>query len=65
MALTGSVKFYNEVKHYGFITPATGGKDVFFHKSGMADIVKTGDRVEYETKDGGEKGPVAVNIRRT
>lgn len=61
--LTGSVKFFNRTKGFGFIQPATGGKDVFFHKSGLLDTVNDGDRVEYETEEG-KKGPVAVNIRK-
>ncbi|VVM53880.1 Cold shock-like protein CspE [Pseudomonas fluorescens] len=67
MAITkGTVKFFNESKGYGFITPEDGSKDVFAHSSEIkVDGFKTlaeGQRVEFEIKDVTGKGLSAVNI---
>ena len=67
MRQTGIVKFYNEQKGYGFITPEDGGKDVFVHvtaveQSGMRGL-KEGQRISFETEpDKRGKGPKAVNL---
>ena len=59
----GTVKFFNEMKGYGFITPSNGGADVFVHHTALGSIrIKEKDRVVFEIEDKG-KGPVAVNIR--
>ncbi len=59
---TGTVKFFNEEKGYGFITPDDGGKDVFVHKNGLdGTIIKEGDKVTYDTEEG-RKGLNAVNV---
>jgi len=58
----GTVKFFNETKGFGFITPEGGGKDVFVHVSGLIDEVREGDRVEFETEQG-KKGLNAVNVK--
>ena len=61
----GTVKWFNDAKGYGFITPADGGKDVFVHFSAIqAEGFKTlaeGATVEFETEDG-PKGPQARNV---
>jgi CspA family cold shock protein len=57
----GTVKFFNESKGYGFITPDDGGKDVFVHINGCNCDLYKDDRVEFETEDG-QKGPSAVNV---
>jgi len=62
---TGTVKWFNDAKGFGFITPAEGGKDVFVHFSAIqGDGFKTlaeGASVEYEIEDG-PKGPQARNV---
>lgn len=47
--MTGVVKFYDAVKGYGFIMPADGTKDVFFHQSALEEVkhVSTGHEVEF------------------
>jgi CspA family cold shock protein len=63
---TGIVKWFNEGKGFGFITPDGGGKDLFAHFSeikgeGFKTLAEN-QRVEFEVKDG-QKGPQASNIR--
>lgn len=68
MRQTGTVKFYNQSKGYGFITPDEGGKDVFVHvtaleRSGVG-ILDEGTRVSFDTEpDKRGKGPKAVNLQ--
>jgi CspA family cold shock protein len=62
---TGTVKWFNADKGFGFITPEDGSKDVFAHFSAIASSgfrsLNENDRVEFETQDG-PKGPQAANI---
>ena len=61
----GYVKWYDEVKGYGFITAEGGGKDYFVHRSGVETLtgrLEKGDRVEYEVTMGA-KGPQAKDVR--
>jgi len=58
----GTVKFFNDSKGYGFITPDAGGKDVFVHVNGLIDEVADGDKVSYDVEEG-KKGLNAVNVK--
>jgi CspA family cold shock protein len=62
MMNNGTVKFFNESKGYGFITPDDGGKDVFVHVNGLIDDIREGDKVNYETEEG-RKGLNAVEVK--
>ena len=58
----GTVKFFNDTKGFGFITPSEGGQDIFVHVSGLMDEVRENDKVSYEVQNG-QKGLNAVNVR--
>ena len=60
--MDGTVKWYNSIKGFGFITPSDGGKDIFVHKTEAPDSLREGDRVEFEVAEG-DKGPKATNVR--
>ncbi|MDO3645152.1 MAG: cold-shock protein [Mucilaginibacter sp.] len=62
MQKEGTVKFFNETKGFGFITPAAGGQDVFVHSSGLIDQIRENDSVEFEVENG-RKGLNAVNVK--
>jgi CspA family cold shock protein len=63
--MTGTVKWFNEAKGFGFITPDNGGKDVFVHFSAIqASGFKTlaeGQKVKFELQQS-PKGPAAANV---
>jgi CspA family cold shock protein len=59
---TGTVKFFNESKGFGFITPTSGGKEVFVHVTGLIDNIRENDAVSYDVEEG-KKGPSAVNVK--
>ncbi len=58
----GTVKFFNETKGFGFITPSNGGQDIFVHVSGLIDEIREKDKVSFEVQNG-KKGLNAVNVK--
>ena len=58
---TGTVKFYNEAKGFGFITPTEGGADLFVHATGLNGDIKQNDEVTFEVTEG-KKGLNATNV---
>ena len=62
---TGTVKFFDETKGFGFITPEGGDKDLFVHITGVqgGESLRDGDKVEYEIGEG-QKGPCAVQVKK-
>ena len=60
--LTGTVKFFNTTKGFGFIRHDNASDETFVHVSGLRDQVQENDRVEFETQQG-KKGVNAVNVR--
>ena len=67
MRATGTVKWFNDSKGYGFITREDGEKDLFVHHTAIqGDGFKTlaeGERVEFDVVEG-QKGPAAENVAR-
>ena len=63
---TGTVKWFNADKGFGFITPADGGKDLFVHHSEIQmsgyKSLNEGQQVEFEIGSG-QKGPCATNVK--
>jgi CspA family cold shock protein len=58
----GTVKFFNESKGFGFITPSNGDKDIFVHVSALTGELHENDKVTYEVENG-KKGLNAVNVK--
>jgi cold shock protein len=67
MRTTGTVKWFNDAKGFGFITPEDGHKDCFVHHSAIQGrgfkSLTEGDRVEFDVV-AGQKGPAAENVAR-
>ena len=63
--IKGKVKWFNETKGFGFITPEDGSKDIFVHFSAIADsgfkTLNEGQRVEFSIEQG-QKGPAAAQV---
>ncbi len=60
---TGTVKFFNATKGFGFIVEDESEKEHFVHVSGIIDEIKEGDKVEFELKEG-RKGLNAVDVKK-
>ena len=67
MRISGPVKWFNDAKGFGFITPNDGSKDCFVHHSAIQEegfkSLAEGDRVEFDMVQG-QKGPAAENVSR-
>jgi CspA family cold shock protein len=67
MRTTGTVKWFNDAKGFGFITPSDGSKDCFVHYSAIQGkgfkTLAEGDSVEFDLVTG-QKGPAAENVSR-
>ena len=67
MRITGTVKWFNDAKGFGFITPADGSKDLFVHHSaiqgGGFKSLTEGEQVECDVVQG-QKGPAAENVTK-
>jgi len=67
MSKTGKIKWFNDAKGFGFVTPDDGSKDVFVHFSAIQGegfkSLAEGDKIEFEVQDS-EKGPKAANVRK-
>ena len=65
MRTTGTVKWFNDQKGFGFISRDDGQKDVFVHHTGISasgfKSLKEGDKVEFDVVEG-QKGPAAQNV---
>ncbi len=58
----GTVKFFNNAKGFGFITPDDGGKDVFVHKNDLTSEITEGDKVSYDVTES-QKGLNAIDVK--
>ena len=67
MRTTGTVKWFNDAKGFGFITPENGQKDCFVHHSAIEGAgyksLAEGDKVEFEVVQG-PTGPAAQNVKK-
>ncbi len=60
---TGTVKFFNETKGFGFIIDDESNTEYFVHVTGLIDDIREGDKVEFELTEG-KKGLNAVNVKQ-
>jgi len=59
---SGTVKFFNETKGFGFIVPSNGDSEIFVHSSGLMDQIRENDSVEYDVEND-KKGLNATNVK--
>ncbi len=60
--MTGTVKFFNNAKGFGFIVEDDSDKEHFVHVSGLIDEIREGDHVEFELTEG-KKGLNAIDVK--
>jgi cold shock protein len=60
---TGTVKFFNVSKGFGFITVDGTGQELFVHVTGLVDQIRDGDKVTFDEQEG-KKGLNAVNVKK-
>lgn len=58
---TGTVKFFNEAKGFGFIKPSDSSEDIFVHATGVIGRIRENDKVQFEIEKG-KKGLNAVRV---
>jgi cold shock protein len=67
MSKTGKIKWFNDAKGFGFVTPDDGSKDVFVHFSSIQGegfkSLAEGDKIEFDVQES-DKGPKAANVRK-
>ncbi|MES2730314.1 MAG: cold shock domain-containing protein [Bacteroidota bacterium] len=59
---TGTVKFFNETKGFGFIKDSQTSQDIFVHVTGLVDKIRENDEVTFDVTEG-KKGLNAINVR--
>ena len=59
---TGTVKFFNGQKGFGFIVNDDTKEEIFVHQSGLVDAINKNDKVTYEVNQG-KRGPIATNVK--
>jgi len=59
---TGTVKFFNESKGFGFVVDNASQEEIFVHVSGLIDNIREGDQVTYNTERG-KKGMNAIDVK--
>jgi CspA family cold shock protein len=60
---TGTVKFFNVSKGFGFIVVDGSNQEIFVHVTGLVDQIRDGDKVTFEESEG-KKGLNAVNVKK-
>jgi CspA family cold shock protein len=63
LMLTGTVKFFDDTKGFGFIVADDNQEEIFVHQTGLIHEIQEGDRVQFNIK-AGKKGPNAVEVTR-
>jgi len=59
---TGTVKFFNESKGFGFVVDSSSQEEIFVHVSGLIDNIREGDQVTFNTERG-KKGMNAIDVK--
>lgn len=59
---TGTVKFFNESKGFGFIVEDESQEEIFVHATGLTEQIRQDDKVSFDTTEG-KKGPNAINVK--